>query len=178
MSNLPEKIRAPSLWSSNQPNTPPFDPDPLRTLKDKRSESQPRGMATATSPGPSRFPDRPNFPTRSSTVDSPRPDRNFFNLDQNPHAHSEDLNHGSSEYFSPIFSGSPRSSPSPSPTRPKQSASPKPLELPSSSKSSVEDNGRLSTSSFTSAKSGSSKDSDSAKPAINISRASSSLTSA
>ena len=61
----------------------------------------------------SRIPDRPNLPTRSSTVGTSDPDRNLSTNILYPKARSEDLNHTSTSNYNPasFSSSSPRLSP-------------------------------------------------------------------
>ena len=61
----------------------------------------------------SRIPDRPNLPTRSSTVGTSDPDRNLSANILYPKARSEDLNHTSTANYNPdsFSASSPRLSP-------------------------------------------------------------------
>ena len=69
----------------------------------------------------SRIPDRPNLPTRSSTVGTSDPDRNLSTNILYPKARSEDLNHTSTSNYNPDSFSS--SSPRPSPTFPSSAGS-------------------------------------------------------
>jgi len=153
MSNVPEKTRSVSPWSNNQQSgtRAPFDSDPSRIQKDRRATSQGRAPSSQPSSGSSRPPNRPNFPTRSSTADTPRPDRSPFTYESTQQARSDDLNHGSSNYYT---SGAPSSPPALSSSRrPVTPAGSKPQDQVASGGNSEESNDRLSTSSLSTANS-------------------------
>ncbi len=92
--------------------------------------TSPRNGPMSAPVGPSpHLPDRPNFPTRASTVSSPHDleSRKLKSFDQH-HAHSEDLNHGSFNQNNDLDlsagpSGRPTFSNASRPTTPSASAS-------------------------------------------------------
>ncbi|KAH7914849.1 hypothetical protein BJ138DRAFT_1123196 [Hygrophoropsis aurantiaca] len=93
-----------------------FDSETIRLRKDEDNLSQSGGPISAPPTSSARLPDRPHFPTRASTLGSTQ-DLGRNNLaakhDMAAHAHSEDLNHGSSSRYD--GNGMPGSLPPPSP---------------------------------------------------------------
>jgi len=116
MSNPQEKGRVPNsqqnIASSPDITPSPFDLD-SRTQKDSNQNHYSRASHSVPPTSPSRVPSRPNVPTRASTIDSPKADRNLSTQDSIPQARSEDLNHGSSHgsYSASVSRSSPKSSP-------------------------------------------------------------------
>ncbi len=97
--------RSPSPWSNSQSRG-----QPLGINVDARSgQGHGQTMASASSPysapptSANRLPDRPQIPTRSSTVGSSELDRNASSRDNIPTARSEDLNHSNNYRPSPAF---------------------------------------------------------------------------
>ncbi|KAF9462867.1 hypothetical protein BDZ94DRAFT_1309201 [Collybia nuda] len=130
-----------------------------------------------------RLPDRPNIPTRSSTLGSSEPDRNLSANTYPTHARSEDLSHGNSysnNHFSVPLGSSPRPTPaflaSAESSRPSTPPNSK-YKHPSSSGHSEGSGRRTSVASLSSAHSGSSSQSgDSRPPPTTASSTSASLT--
>lgn len=118
MSRDRDQGRAPSPWSNYQHNAGPT-PLGISTDLNVGRPTQPslQGSNPLSAPPttPSRLPDRPNLPTRSSTVGSSDPDRNLSpNSTAFPKARSDDLNHSSSSsnyHQNPYNPSSPRPSP-------------------------------------------------------------------
>ena len=89
----------------------------LDIIRNEQIEAHPSNQGrfpySAPSTSSSRIPDRPNLPTRSSTVGTSDPDRNLSTNILYPKARSEDLNHTSTSNYNPdsFSSSSPRLSP-------------------------------------------------------------------
>ncbi|KAF9045826.1 RhoGAP-domain-containing protein [Hymenopellis radicata] len=132
-------------------------------------------MASASSPysapptSANRLPDRPQIPTRSSTVGSSELDRNASPRDNTPTAHSDDLNHSNNYRPSPAFLRPSR------PSTPTGSGSGR--SHPPSSSGHSDDSlhnpnpKRLSAGSYSSARSGSSSSERLPPPSSNSSSA-------
>lgn len=89
----------------------------LDIIRNEQIEAHPSNQArfpySAPPTSASRIPDRPNLPTRSSTVGTSDPDRNLSANILYPKARSEDLNHTSTSNYNPdsFSSSSPKLSP-------------------------------------------------------------------
>ena len=114
----------------------------LDIIRNEQIETHPSNQGrfpySAPPTSASRIPDRPNLPTRSSTVGTSDPDRNLSANILYPKARSEDLNHTSTSNYNPdsFSSSSPRLSPAfPSSTgsRPSTPGGSSPFKQPSSS---------------------------------------------
>lgn len=97
----------------------------LDIIRNEQIEAHPSNQGrfpySAPPTSASRIPDRPNLPTRSSTVGTSDPDRNLSANILYPKARSEDLNHTSTSNYNPDSFSS--SSPKPSPAFPSSAGS-------------------------------------------------------
>lgn len=97
----------------------------LDIIRNEQIEAHPSNQGrfpySAPPTSASRIPDRPNLPTRSSTVGASDPDRNLSANILYPKARSEDLNHTSTSNYNPDSFSS--SSPKPSPAFPSSAGS-------------------------------------------------------
>ena len=115
MSRDRDQGRTPPPWA-NYPHNGAAAPlglstdlDPPRT---QQSPSQQRNPYSAPPSNPAKLPERPNLPTRSSTLGPTDPDRNLPSHSSSlPKARSEDLNHTSAYASNSFISSSPRPSP-------------------------------------------------------------------
>ncbi|KAL4268903.1 RhoGAP-domain-containing protein [Pleurotus pulmonarius] len=169
MSDDQDQGRAQYPWSNPQLNSQnalhglSVNPDVSRSQRPPNQQRyDARSPYSAPAGNPGRLPERPNLPTRSSTVGTPDPDRNQNADDLVPHARSEDLNHG--YYGAPLPGSSPTQDSNylsaNSRSRPSTPGSSSNRNNPSSSSGhSDESDRRLSVTSFSSAQSGSSSQS-------------------
>ena len=97
----------------------------LDIIRNEQIEAQPSNQGrfpySAPPTSASRIPDRPNLPTRSSTVGASDPDCNLSANILYPKARSEDLNHTCTSNYNPDFFST--SSPRPSPAFPSSAGS-------------------------------------------------------
>jgi hypothetical protein len=97
----------------------------LDIIRNEQIEAHPSNQGrfpySAPPTSASRIPDRPNLPTRSSTVGTSDPDRSLSANILYPKARSEDLNHTSTSNYNPDSFSS--SSPKPSPAFPSSAGS-------------------------------------------------------
>lgn len=118
MSRDRDQGRTPSPWATYQHNgaaAPLGVSTDLDQARTQQAQPQPRNPYSAPPSNPAKLPDRPNLPTRSSTLGPTDPDRNLAtNPTSLPKARSEDLNHNSTSlsYSTNAFiTSSPRPSP-------------------------------------------------------------------
>lgn len=178
MSNDQDHGRAPSPWLSNQHTSQTGSPTGISAEPESprlqhipmQANSQSRLPYASPPSNTTRLPDRPNVPTRSSTLGSSEPDRNLSTNAYPTHARSEDLSHGSSSSNN-YPSGFPGSSPRPSPAFLASAGSSRPSSPPGSkskhpsSSGHSERSGRpMSVASISSAHSGSSSQSGNGRP--------------
>ncbi|PPQ65483.1 hypothetical protein CVT26_000123 [Gymnopilus dilepis] len=110
MSRDRDQGRTPPPWA-NYPHNGAAAPLGLSTDL-QQSLSQQRNPYSAPPSNPAKLPDRPNLPTRSSTLGPTDPDRNLPSHSSSlPKARSEDLNHTSAYASNSFVSSSPRPSP-------------------------------------------------------------------
>ncbi|KAK0218102.1 LIM domain-containing protein [Armillaria fumosa] len=107
-----ESGRSPSPWSNGQSRGQPLglSVDPRNGKAPSQSTNTASSPYSAPPTSATRLPDRPQIPTRSSTVGSTEPDRNTAPKESRPTARSEDLNHSSSSRPVPGFLRTSRSS--------------------------------------------------------------------
>jgi len=92
-------------------------PTNLDLIRNEQLEAYPSNQGRLPYSAPpisaSRIPDRPNLPTRSSTVGASKSDHNLSANIPYPKARSEDLNHASTSNYNPesFSTASPRPSP-------------------------------------------------------------------
>ncbi|KAL0953576.1 hypothetical protein HGRIS_004792 [Hohenbuehelia grisea] len=171
--------RGPYLWpndqqalqSSNSPLQGLSVNSDLARAQRNQQRIDTRSPFSAPPGSPARLPERPNVPTRSSTLGTPEPDPNLFPKDRIPHPRSEDLNHtGVLNHPSTFIPGSsPRTGSNflhaNSRSRPSTPGSQSNRHrAPSSSGNSDESERRLSIGSFSSQHSGASSQSGGTRP--------------